>query len=162
MTNRLFLWALLAFLSIGVAGQAVAADDIGDRGMARVKSAYTVAETVERGEAALTERGMVLFGRFDHAQAADGVGLNLPPTVVIIFGNPRAGTPAMAKEPLSAIDFPLKALVYQDASGDVWFAYNTAEYVFGTIFERHHLKAPAEAPDRYRALMQAVASAATQ
>jgi len=66
----------------------------------------------------------------------------LPPTVVVAFGNPAYGTPFIAQSPTAGIDFPPKAVVYEDAEGQVWIAYNSAEYLFGPIYERHELEAP--------------------
>ncbi len=81
-------------------------------------SPYSVAETLTRLEAAITERGLTVFARFDHAAAARSAGLQMPETTVLVFGNPRAGTPVMLAAPLIALELPLRVLVWS-AAGDV-------------------------------------------
>ncbi len=93
-------------------------------GLVAVKSAHTPAETGNRLIAALQERGLKLFARIDHAAGAATTGKSLRPTEVFIFGNPQGGTPLMACQQTSGIDLPLKALVWQDEKGQVWFGYN--------------------------------------
>jgi uncharacterized protein (DUF302 family) len=83
-----------------------------------------------------------VFPRFDHAAAAKEYGLELPPLVVISFGNPKYGTKFMAQEPLAGIDFPPKAAVYEDADGRVWLAYNSSPYLYEVVFKRHGLDYP--------------------
>lgn len=114
----------------------------GDNGILKKQSKYSVQETVERFEAAVQERGIKVFPRFDHAAAAKEYGLDLQPLVVVSFGNPKYGTKFMALEPLAGIDFPPKAVVYEDASGTVWLAYNSSQYLYEVIFERHGLEYP--------------------
>jgi uncharacterized protein (DUF302 family) len=80
-------------------------------------------------EAVLEERGITVFARIDHADGAAKVGLDLPPTQVLIFGNPRVGTPLMVAQPTIAIDLPMKALAWQDAAGKVWIGFNGADYM---------------------------------
>jgi uncharacterized protein (DUF302 family) len=115
--------AVLMFLLIP--GQVFAADD----GVTKRESRYSVAQTVDRLEAVLKERGITVFARIDHAGEATKVGLSLPPTQVLIFGNPRAGTPLMVAHPTIAIDLPMKALAWQDAAGKVWIGFNSADYM---------------------------------
>ncbi|MEM7144196.1 MAG: DUF302 domain-containing protein [Verrucomicrobiota bacterium] len=110
-----------------------------ENGILKKQSKYGVQETVERFEAAVRAKGIKVFPRYDHAAAAEEYGLTLPPVVVIAFGNPRYGTEFMARVPLAGIDFPPKALVYQDENGQVWLAYNSAKYLYEVIFERHGL-----------------------
>jgi uncharacterized protein (DUF302 family) len=90
-----------------------------------VPSAYSVHEAVARIESAVTAAGMKVFARIDQAAEAHAVGLELRPTVVIVFGNPKGGTPLMAAQPTVAIDLPLKALVWEDVRGVTWLSYNT-------------------------------------
>lgn len=92
-------------------------------------SKYSVPETLDRLEASLREKGVKVFARVDHSGEAEKVGMKMPPTQVLIFGNPRAGTPAMVAEPTTAIDLPLKALAWQDSEGKVWLSYNDVEYL---------------------------------
>ena len=92
-------------------------------GLMSVQSPYAPKETMDRLEAEVKARGMMVFARVDHAAGAAAVGLPLRPTEVLIFGAARAGTPLMQADQAVGIDLPLKALVYQDASGKVWLAY---------------------------------------
>jgi len=106
-------------------------------GLVTSPSAYSADVTMDRFEAAAKKRGFIVFARLDHAAGAEAVGLKMPRSTVIVFGNPRAGTPVFIKTPTVAIDLPLKAMVWEDASGKVFLSYNSAEYLFGTIYVRH-------------------------
>jgi uncharacterized protein (DUF302 family) len=90
---------------------------------------YTVPETLDRLEALLRSKGITVFARIDHSGEADKVGMKMPPAQLLIFGNPKGGTPIMLAAPLAAIDLPLKALAWQDADGKVWLSYNDPEYL---------------------------------
>jgi uncharacterized protein (DUF302 family)/uncharacterized membrane protein YidH (DUF202 family) len=92
-------------------------------------SKHSVSETLDRMEASLREKGVKVFARVDHSGEAEKVGLKMPPTQVLIFGNPKAGTPAMLAAPTTAIDLPLKALAWQDSDGKVWLSYNDVAYL---------------------------------
>ena len=92
-------------------------------------SPYSVATTIDRLEAILKSKNIQIFSRIDQTGAAQQVGLDMPPTQLLIFGNPMAGTPIMLAEPLSAIDLPLKALAWQDSEGRVWLSYNDPLYL---------------------------------
>jgi uncharacterized protein (DUF302 family) len=92
-------------------------------------SPYSVPETLDRLEALLRQQNVTIFTRIDHAGEAEKVDLPMLPTQLLIFGNPKAGTPIMLAEPLAAIDLPLKALAWQDAEGKVWLSYNEPEYL---------------------------------
>jgi len=92
-------------------------------------SRHSVPETLDHLEAALREKGVKVFARVDHSGEAEKVGLKMPPTQVLIFGNPKAGTPTMLAAPTVAIDLPLKALAWQDGDGKVWLSYNDVEYL---------------------------------
>jgi uncharacterized protein (DUF302 family) len=81
----------------------------------------------------LQSRALTLFALVDHGGEAEKVGLKMPPTKLLIFGNPKAGTPLMLAAPSAAIDLPLKVLVWQDGEGKVWVSYNSPEY----LRERH-------------------------
>jgi uncharacterized protein (DUF302 family) len=96
-------------------------------------SLHGLGETLDRVEAAVTKHGMTIVARFDHAAAAAKVGLELRPTVVLVFGNPRAGTPGMQAVRTLAIDLPLKMLIWQDDKDMTWLAYNDP----GWFFRRH-------------------------
>ena len=96
-------------------------------------------------EAAIKAReaaGFIVFTEIDHAAAAKKFGLDMRPRTVVVFGNPKLGTPAMVKTPLLAIDVPPKALVWEDDQGKVWLSYNSADYLYKTIYPRHGLEGP--------------------
>jgi len=117
---QLFLVFTLA-LMISVAG---AAD-----GLIAVKSPYSAKDTMDRFAAVVKERSLNVFARIDHTAGAAKIGKSLRPTEVIIFGNPQGGTPFMECAQTVGIDLPLKALVWQDASSQVWLGYNDPEYL---------------------------------
>ena len=100
-----------------------------DNGIIHLKSPYTVAETARRLESILRAKRLTIFCRVDHSGEAERVGLKMQPSQLIIFGSPKAGTPLMIASLSIAIDLPLKALVAQDSSGDVWLSYNAPEYL---------------------------------
>jgi uncharacterized protein (DUF302 family) len=93
-------------------------------GLIRVSSDFEPAVTMNRLEAQVKARGMTIFAHIDHAEGARQEGLSLRPTALLIFGNAKGGTPLMAANQELGLDLPLKVLVYQDASGKVWLAYN--------------------------------------
>lgn len=108
-------------------------------------SKHSVTQTLDRVEASLRERGIKIFARVDHAGEAAAVGLSMLPTVLLIFGNPKAGTPVMLAAPTAAIDLPLKALVWQDAGGAVWLSYNDPAFIarrFGLTADQIKTLAP--------------------
>ena len=98
-------------------------------GVISVKSAHTVAVTADRLEKILGSKGMTVFKRIDHAAGAQKVGKTLPPTELVIFGNPKVGTPLMLCSHSVAIDLPQKALIWEDKAGQVWFSYNDPQYL---------------------------------
>lgn len=100
-----------------------------ENGLAQIASRYSVDETVRRLEAAFVEKGMKVFALIDHSGEAEKVGLKMRPTMVVIFGSPKGGTPLMVAAPSLAIDLPLKALVAEDETGIVSVTYNAPEYL---------------------------------
>ncbi len=98
-------------------------------GIVTLRSAYAFTETVEHLSAALTSHGATLFATIDHQAAAASVGLEMPPTTLIIFGNPKIGTPVMVERPLVALDLPSKVLVSEAAPGAVIVSFNSANYL---------------------------------
>ena len=106
-----------------------------DNGIIDVPSNHSVDQTVEKPKQILKAKGVILFALIDHSGEAAKVGMKMPPTKLLIFGNPKAGTPVMLAAPSSAIDLPLKILVREDALGKVWITYNSPEY----LQERHNL-----------------------
>jgi len=106
-------------------------------GLITLPSNYGPKETMDRLEAEIRARGIVVFARVDHSAGAAQVGLSSRPTEVLIFGNAKAGTPLMQAEQTIGIDLPLKALVWQDANGKVWLSYNEPS----GLAQRHGLPA---------------------
>ena len=98
-------------------------------GMINVKSAHSVAETADRLEAILKSKGMNVFARIDHSAGAAKAGHELPPTQLLIFGNPKVGTPLMKCSRSIAIDLPQKALIWEDGSGMAWISYNDPQFL---------------------------------
>jgi uncharacterized protein (DUF302 family) len=113
-----------------------------ETGIAEVASPYPVAETADRLQALLQKKGMKIFARIDQAAEAAAGGLSLPPMILLVFGDPKSGTPLMNRYPSLAIDLPLKALVRETADGKVTISYNSPEY----LQRRHGLEAPPFAP----------------
>ena len=102
-------------------------------GLTSIRSRFGPKETMDRLQAEIRAQGMTVFARIDHAAGAAEVGLTLPPTELIIFGNARGGTPLMQSAQTVGIDLPLKALVWEDAAGATWLSYNEP----GWITQRH-------------------------
>jgi len=128
------------------------------QGLTTIPSSYGPKDTMDRLEAEVRTKGMTVFARIDHAAGATAAGLSLRPTEVLIFGNAKAGTPLMLSVQTIAIDLPLKALVWQDASGDTWLSYNDPAW----LAQRHELSAETEVTvGMLTAALDAVATAAT-
>ena len=106
-----------------------------ENGIVNVVSHHSVEETVQKLQGILEAKGVQVFALVDHSGEAEKVGLRMPPTKLLIFGNPKAGTPLMLAAPSCAIDLPLKILVAEDAEGKVWISYNSASY----LQERHKI-----------------------
>jgi uncharacterized protein (DUF302 family) len=111
---------------------------VSESGVARIASSHSVAETVARLEGLLKERGVLIFAHIDFSGDAGRAGLTMRPEQMLVFGNPKAGTPLMQAEPLAGLDLPVKALVFEDASAKTWVAWNDPNY----IVRRHGLAAP--------------------
>jgi uncharacterized protein (DUF302 family) len=107
-----------------------------------VRSRFSFDETVTRLERAVTGAGMKVFARIDQAAEARAVGLELRPTVLLLFGSPRGGTPLMVAQPTAAIDLPLKAVVWRDEEGQTWLTHDTAQ----RLVERHRVSEALVAP----------------
>ncbi len=121
-------------------------------------SNYTSTETLSRLNAALKERGLTVFAAIDHADGAEKAGLKMPFSTLTIFGDPKGGTPFMVAAPHSALDFPLKALVWEDGKGKVFYSYTTLDYIVG----RHHIKGQNELAIKLDKLQAALAKTATE
>lgn len=104
-------------------------------GIIDILSNHSVDETVEKLRSILNAKGVTLFALIDHSGEAAKVGMNMPPTKLLIFGSPKAGTPLMLAAPSIAIDLPLKILIWQDKQGKVRASYNSPQY----LQERHGL-----------------------
>jgi uncharacterized protein (DUF302 family) len=104
-------------------------------GIATLPGNHTVDETVQTLKTLLQAKGIMLFAVIDHSGEAEKVGLKMPPTKLLIFGSPKAGTPLMLASPSIALDLPLKILVAQDADGKVALSYNTPQH----LKDRHGL-----------------------
>jgi uncharacterized protein (DUF302 family) len=100
-----------------------------EEGLVSIPSRHSAAETMQRLLAALKERDLTVFARIDHAANAAAVGMELRPTEVVLFGNPKGGTMLMQDQQRAGIDLPLKALIWEDAAGEVWLSYNTADWI---------------------------------
>lgn len=99
----------------------------------RLAATGSVAEVMDRLEAAVTEAGATVFARVDHGAGAARVGMALGAAELLVFGNPALGTPAMQADPLAGLYLPLKVLVYEDAGGAVWLAYEPPAETFGDL-----------------------------
>ncbi len=119
----------IALLPISFAAQAV-------DGMIDVASNHSVTQTADNLEKILKSKGMKVFGRVPHSKAAKGVGVELLPVELLIFGNPKVGSPLMKCASSVAIDLPQKALVWQDKNGSIWISYNDPQY----LKKRHNIQ----------------------
>jgi uncharacterized protein (DUF302 family) len=108
-----------------------------DNGVETRPSRHSAEVTTKKLEAAVTASGFVVFGRLDHADAAANCDLKMPYSTVVVFGNPKMGTPNFVDNPPLALDLPLKALVWEDLEGKVWLSYNSSNYFYNTIYQRH-------------------------
>ena len=104
-------------------------------GIVNLPTHASVDETITRMQSMLQEKGVQIFALMDHSGEAKRAGIEMRPTKLLIFGNPKAGTPLMLAAPSIAIDLPLKLLVWEDVGGQVWISYNTPEY----LQKRHSL-----------------------
>ena len=108
---------------------------VGDDGLVRVKSAYPVDETVARMRQDIAAKGITFFQEVDQAKLAAGAGIALPPSTLIVFGNPPLGAQFLTANPYSGLDWPVRVLVLQEADGSVWVAWTD----FAWIARRHHI-----------------------
>lgn len=129
-----------------------------DNGLVSVKSSHSVKDTTDRLVKALESKGMTVFNRINHAEGAKKVGSTLLPTELVIFGNPKVGTPLMMCSRSAAIDLPQKALIWEDAQGRVWLVYNDPAY----LAERHGISDCKEVLQKVAGALKNFAAAATQ
>jgi uncharacterized protein (DUF302 family) len=129
-----------------------------DNGLVTLPSVHGVKDTIDRVEADVKSKGMTVFARVDHAAGAGEAGLTLAPTLLLIFGNARGGTPLMQAKQQAGIDLPLKVLAWEDGSGKTWLSYNDP----GWIAQRHGLgHAADQAVKTLTASLAAIANKAT-
>lgn len=151
--KRRRLWKVLGLTSVLLALPLQAVE-----GMTDVKSDSSVASTTERLQNILEEQGMTIFNRISHSEGAKKAGLELRETELLIFGNPKAGTPLMQCQQSVAIDLPQKALIWQDEAEQVWISYNEPQY----LAKRHKVTGCSEALAKVeQALAKVVKQAAT-
>lgn len=144
---------VLGFLLLGTA----IANAIAEDSLVRIQSPHSVEATGDKLEAVLTEKGMNVFARINHAQGAANAGMDLAPTELIIFGNPKVGTPLMQCQRTIAIDLPQKMLIWEDDSGQVWVSYNDPEY----LKSRHSVEGCDEVIAKISGALSKFANAAT-
>ena len=123
-----------AVLGVALVTSACAtAQTVGADGLIKVRSAYTMQETISRIKKDIADKGIMFFSEVDQAQLAAGAGIKLHPSTLLTFGNPPLGTQFMTSNPNSGLDWPVRLLVYQNEKGEVWTAYTD----FGWIARRH-------------------------
>lgn len=144
---------LMTLAGAVLAVSAVSADD----GLISLKSVYTVDQTLDRFERAARDKGMTVFARIDHAAGAAKVDKVLRPTELLIFGNPKAGTPLMQSRQTVAIDLPMKALAWADSEGQVWLTYNDPGY----LVQRHDITDRDPLVEKMRRVLGELSAAAT-
>jgi len=129
-------WQLVPLL-LSITLPSSAADSAAHKknGIVDVSSNHSVDKTVDKLKGMLQSKGITLFVVIDHSGEAARVGIKMPPTKLLIFGNPKGGTPPMLAAPSIALDLPLKILVWEDSQGKVWLSYNSPEY----LRDRHGL-----------------------
>jgi uncharacterized protein (DUF302 family) len=145
---------LMTLAIVFIAFPAMASD-----GMVNVQSNFNVEETADRMESILKEKGMTVFNRIKHSEAAAAVGIELRNTELILFGNPKVGSPLMKCQQSAAIDLPQKALIWEDDKATVWISYNNPRY----LEKRHNITGCEEVISKIeRALAGIAESAATK
>jgi len=147
MKKTIFIALALVIITI----PAAAAD-----GVINVPSVFTVAETADRLQRILSERGMTIFNRIRHSESASKVGIELRKTELIIFGNPKVGSPLMKCQQSVAIDLPQKALIWEDDKAHVWISYNDPRY----LAERHNISGCEEVVAKIEKALTSIAKAA--
>lgn len=126
------MYKFIALIIITLASQLAWADH---GNMISKKSAHSVSATIDKLEGVLKKKGITIFARVDHQKNAKSVGKELRPTELLIFGNPKLGTPLMQSQQTVGIDLPMKALAWEDADGNVWLTYNKP----AGMAARHHI-----------------------
>jgi uncharacterized protein (DUF302 family) len=125
-----------------------------DSGVIRVKSGYEMDETLARIKKDIATKGVRFFDEIDQAQLAANAGIKLPPSVLLLFGNPPLGIQFLTANPYAGLDWPVRMLVFQDGAGQVWIAYSDFAY----IANRHHI---ADRPAQFKMAAEVAASIAS-
>lgn len=128
-----------------------------EAGLITLESNYSVKETADKFESIIKSKGLTLFARIDHQKNAAGVNLTLRGTEVIIFGNPKVGTPLMQCAQKVAIDLPQKVLISEDSKNKVWLSYNNPEY----LKDRHNIEDCDKVINKIAAVLYKLGTAAT-
>lgn len=126
-------------------------------GMVNVQSTFNVKETANRLESILKDKGMTVFNRIKHSEGASKVGIELRGTELIIFGNPKVGSPLMKCRQSIAIDLPQKALIWEDDKGKVWISYNNPRY----LEKRHNITGCEKVISKIEKVLASVAKSAS-
>ena len=127
-----------------------------EKGLVTLQSNHSVKDTADKLASIIESKGMTVFARVDHQKNAAGVNLELRPTLVIMFGNPKAGTPLMQCEQSVAIDLPQKILISEDADNKVWLSYNNPDY----LKTRHDIQGCDTAIDNISKALSGISQAA--
>ena len=133
---RTLLFCLISAFITSSPAFAESSSALSNNGLISIKSNHSVDSTADRLVNILEKKGMTVFARINHSEGAEKVGKLLRPTELVIFGNPKVGTPLMQCEQSVAIDLPQKALIWEDNKGAVWFSYNDPKY----LAQRHNIK----------------------
>jgi uncharacterized protein (DUF302 family) len=125
-----------AALALSIAVASALPANASDNGVVRVKSAYSMAETIQRLKTDIAAKGITFFSEVDQSKLAAGAGIQLRPSTLLMFGNPALGTTFITANPQAGLDWPVRLLVTQDENGSVWAIYSD----FGWIARRHGIK----------------------
>jgi len=145
----------LIFIALLILSVSIAAESAD--GVVNVQSTLTVNETADRVESILKEKGMTVFNRIKHSEAAGKVGIELRDTELIIFGNPKVGSPLMKCQQSVAIDLPQKVLIWEDDKAKVWTSYNDPRY----LDKRHNLNGCEEVISKIEKVLAGIAKSAS-
>lgn len=149
----------IAMAAVGLSLSAtVVAEQAKVNGFISVESAHSVKDTADKLEAVLNSKGMTVFNRINHKQGAEKAGLQLRETEVILFGNPKVGTPLMQCAQSAAIDLPQKALIWKDEAGKVWLSYNDPAY----LAARHNIEGCEATLNKVSGALEKFAKAASE
>lgn len=141
-----------------VVGSLLSCSAFASDGLVSVPSEFSVTETANRFANIIEKKGLKLFARINHKENAAGVDLELRPTELVMFGNPKVGTPLMQCTQRVAIDLPQKALIWEDEKGKVWFSYNDPSY----LKQRHSVEGCDKVIDKITTVLGKLSQAATQ